>query len=279
MMSHIKLGDYNRLEVVKSVDFGMYLDGGEEGEILLPARYVPEGCKPGDILDVFIYLDIDERLVATTLTPLAKVGEFACLEVAWVNRYGAFLNWGLMKDLFVPFGEQKQKMEQGKKYIVYVYVDDESYRIAASGKVEHFLLKTPPPYHAGDEVALLVWQRTELGYKVIVDNAYYGLVYHNEIFSPISAGMKLKGYVKQVRADGKIDVELQREGALRVNDFAPRLLKYIEDNGGRVSFNDKTDAALIYDIFGVSKKTFKKAAGDLYRKRLIVIEPDGMRKV
>lgn len=182
-MSHIKLGKYNQLEVVKEVDFGVYLNGDEDGEILLPKRYVPEGTKPGDILNVFIYLDMEERLVATTLQPYVQVGEFACLEVAWVNQFGAFLNWGLMKDLFVPFREQKMKMQKGKRYVVYVHLDEESYRIVASAKVEHFLSTEKPDYQPGQEVEVLVWQRTELGYKVIVENKFSGMLYHNEISS------------------------------------------------------------------------------------------------
>lgn len=278
-MSQIVLGDYNRLEVTKIVDFGVYLDGGEEGEILLPSRYVPQGCKPGDVLNVFIYLDIDERLVATTLTPYVKVGEFAYLEVAWVNQYGAFLNWGLMKDLFVPFREQKLKMERGRRYIVYVYIDEESYRIVASAKVERFLSKERPGYQAGDKADVLVWQRTDLGYKVIVDNKYSGLIYHSEIFCQVAVGMRMEAYVRQVREDGKIDMELQRGGPKKVDEFAERLLHYLDENGGFTSMGDKTDAELIYDTFGVSKKTFKKAVGELYRKRLITLEEEGIRRV
>ena len=169
-MDFIKLGDYNLMKVVKKVDFGMYLDGGDEGEVLLPQRYVPEGCKVGDELNVFIYLDNEERLVATTLTPLAKVGDFAFLSVAWVNEYGAFLNWGLMKDLFCPFREQKMKMETGKGYIVHVHLDSESYRIVASAKIERYFSNEQPEYRQGDEVSLLVWQKTDLGFKVIIDN-------------------------------------------------------------------------------------------------------------
>ena len=164
----IELGKYNQLEVVKKVDFGVYLNGGEEGEILLPTRYVPEGCKPGDILNVFLYLDNEERLIATTLQPLVQVGEFACLEVAWVNEYGAFLDWGLMKDLFVPFREQKMKMQKGRRYVVHAHVDEESYRIMASAKVERYLSKEMPPYEVGQEVDVMMWQKTDLGYKVIV---------------------------------------------------------------------------------------------------------------
>ena len=278
-MSHIQLGKYNLLEVVKEVDFGMYLDGDEDGEILLPKRYVPEGCKPGDVLNVFIYLDMDERLVATTLDPYVQVGEFACLEVAWVNQFGAFLDWGLMKDLFVPFREQKAKMQKGGRYIVHVHLDDESYRIVASAKVEHYLSKEKPTYKPGEEVHILVWQRTDLGYKVIVDNRFSGMLFHNEIFQPLEMGMQMKAFVKHVREDGKIDLVLQRSGARNVEDFAEVLLQFIKDNNGYTSVNDKTDAESIYQTFGVSKKTFKKAVGDLYKKRLIILEPDGIRLV
>lgn len=278
-MSHIRLGKYNQLEVVKEVDFGVYLNGDEDGEILLPKRYVPEGCKPGDMLNVFIYLDMDERLVATTLQPYAQVGEFACLEVAWVNQFGAFLNWGLMKDLFVPYREQKAKMVKGGKYIVYVYIDEESYRIVASAKVEHFLSKERPEYETGEEVDVLVWQRTDLGYKVIVDNKFGGMLYHNEVFQPLSPGKRLQAYIKQVREDGKIDLALQKSGFEKVDDFAEMLLQYIETQGGFTTMNDKTEAAVIYNTFGVSKKTFKKAVGDLYKKRLIMLEEGGIRIV
>ncbi len=276
-MSHIQLGKYNRLEVVKEVDFGVYLDGGENGEILLPTRYVPEGCKPGDILNVFIYLDMEERLIATTLEPYAQVGEFACLEVAWVNQFGAFLNWGLMKDLFVPFREQKKKMIKGNKYIVHVHLDEESYRIVASAKVEKFLSKEKATYQRGEEVDILVWQKTDLGYKVIVDNMYSGMIFNNEIFCEVQTGTKMKAYVKQVREDGKIDIQLQLGGVRKIEDFSDILLEYIKENGGKSDINDKTDAETIYQTFGVSKKTFKKAVGDLYKKRLIVIEEKSIR--
>lgn len=274
---HVQLGKYNQLPVVKEVDFGVYLDGDDDGEILLPARYVPDGCKPGDLLNVFIYLDNEERLVATTQTPYAQVGDFACLEVAWTNEYGAFLNWGLMKDLFVPFREQKMKMQKGRRYVVHVHIDEDSFRIMASAKVERYLSKDKPPYKAGDPVDLLIWQRTELGYKAIVDNRFSGLLYANEVFRTLEPGMKLEAYVKQVRPDGKIDLELQRGGARKVDDFADTLLAYIDRSGGFTPFNDKSPAEEIYATFGVSKKTFKKAVGELYRKRLILIEEDGLR--
>ena len=274
---NIKLGKYNQLEVVKSVDFGVYLNGGDDGEILLPTRYVPENCKPGDVLNVFIYLDNEERLIATTLQPYVQVGEFACLEVAWVNEYGAFLDWGLMKDLFVPFREQKMKMQKGHRYVVHAHLDEDSYRIMASAKIERYLSKDMPSYQPGEEVEIMVWQKTDLGYKVIVDNRFGGLVYQREIFQTLEPGMKMQAFVRQVREDGKIDLALQKDGFQKVDDFSSVLLQYIKDQGGHTAFNDKSAAEDIYETFGVSKKTFKKAVGDLYKKRLILLVEDGIR--
>ena len=273
---NIELGKFNQLKVVKFVDFGLYLDGGDDGEILLPLRYVPEGVKEGDELNVFLYLDNEERLVATTQTPLVQVGEFAFLEVNWVNKYGAFLNWGLMKDLFVPFREQKMRMIQGKSYIVYCYQDKESYRLMASAKVNKFLSDEMPPYQEGQEVDILIWQKTDLGFKAIVENKFAALLYDSEIFQPLRSGMRLKAFVKQVREDGKIDLILQKAGPRKVDDFAETLLKYIRDHKGFTSFNDKSDAEEIYETFGVSKKTFKKAVGELYKMRLISLQPNGI---
>lgn len=274
---NVKLGKYNQLAVVKEVDFGVYLDGGDDGEILLPTRYVPEGCKPGDVLNVFIYLDNEERLIATTLEPYVQVDGFACLEVAWVNEFGAFLDWGLMKDLFVPFREQKMKMQKGRRYLIHAHLDEDSYRIMASAKVERYLSKERPTYHAGEEVDLLVWQKTDLGFKAIVDDRFSGLLYQNELFQPLEAGMRLKAYVKQVRPDGKIDLSLQKPGAAKVDDFSEILLQHIREHDGFVALHDKSPAEEIYQVFGVSKKTFKKAVGDLYKKRLVVLEPEGIR--
>ena len=272
----IELGKFNTLRVVKEVDFGMYLDGGEEGEILLPSRYVPENCKPGDELTVFIYLDNEERLVATTLTPLVQVGQFACLEVAWINQYGAFLNWGLMKDLFVPFREQKMKMQVGKQYVIHAHLDDESYRIVASAKGYRYLSKEKAPYEPGQEVSILIWQKTDLGFKAIIENRYSGLLYESEIFQPLHTGMTLKAYVKQVREDRKIDLILQKPGQGKVEDFAATLLDYIREQGGHITLHDKSPAEEIYDTFGVSKKTFKKAVGDLYKKHLVSLQENGI---
>jgi len=273
---NVELGKFNLLEVVKTVDFGVYLDGHEDGEILLPTRYVPEGCQPGDQLNVFIYLDNEERLIATTLQPRVQVGEFACLEVAWVNEFGAFLDWGLMKDLFCPFREQKMKMAKGRRYVIHAHLDDESYRIMASAKVERYLSKDVPPYKPGQEVPVMIWQRTDLGYKVIVDNRYSGLVYQNEVFSPVEIGDHLTAYVKQVRTDGKIDLSLQKYGAAKVGDFATQFLDYLKAHNGFTPLGDKSAAEDIYDTFGVSKKTFKKTVGELYKKREIVIKEEGI---
>ena len=232
----IELGKINRLKVVKKVDFGFYLDGGVEGEILLPLKLAPQGCKIGDELD-----------------------------------------WGLLKDLFVPFREQKMKMQKGQSYIVHLHVDEDSYRIMASAKVERYLSKEMPPYKPGVEVDVLVWQKTDLGFKVIVDNQYSGLLYENELFRPLHTGDRLRGYIKRVRPDGKIDVTLQRQGMHAVDDFSEVLLHHLQLNGGSTVLGDKSPAEEIYSVFGVSKKVFKKAVGDLYKRRLIEITPEGLR--
>lgn len=274
----LKLGQFNRLKIAKEVDFGLYLDAGENyEEILLPTRYVPETYTIGEELDVFLYLDIDERLIATTLTPYIQVGEFGYLEVSWTNEYGAFLNWGLMKDLFVPFREQKMTMEIGNKYIVYAYVDEESYRIVGTAKVEKHLSKEMPPFNEGDPVDVLIWQKTDLGFKAIINNEYAGLIYDNEVFQPLYTGMRLQAFIKQVRPDGKVDLLLQKVGRSQVLDFSDTLIQYISDNGGETSFNDKSAAEDIYEVFGVSKKVFKKAVGELYKRKQIILEPGKIR--
>lgn len=273
--SRLRLGQMNKLKVVRRADFGLYLGGGPE-DILLPNRYVPNGIEIGDEIEVFVYLDSEERLVATTETPLAQVGDFAWLQVAWVNNYGAFLDWGLMKDLFVPFREQKMKMQKGKSYLVHLHIDEETYRIVASAKVERYLNTNYPPYHGGDEVSLLIWQKTDLGFKAIIDNQYAGLLYDDEIFRSLHSGDRVTGYVKQVRPDGKIDLSLQKKGQKAVVDFSETLLQHLLTNGGTTVLGDKSPAEEIYAVFGVSKKVFKKAVGDLYKRHLITIEPDGL---
>ena len=275
----IRLGKRNRLTVLRAVDFGLYLDAGEVGDVLLPQRYVPEGAKEGDVLDVFLYLDGEERLVATTEQPLVEVGQFALLEVSWVNEFGAFLNWGLMKDLFCPFREQRQKMQQGRKYLIYCYIDPVTYRIVASAKVDKFLSKERPAYSSGDEVEALIQQPTDIGLKAIVDGRFSGLLFRNEVFQPLHVGDRVRAFVKQVRPDGKIDLKLQRHfGKLRITDFSAQLLTFLQRQPpGYCPLGDKSDAEDIYNTFGVSKKTFKRGVGDLYKQRLVTIDDDGLR--
>ena len=277
----LTIGTYNSLRIVKRVDFGLYLDGGDEGEILLPKRYVTPQMRIGDELEVFIYLDQDERPVATTERPLVQVGQFAQLEVAWTNQYGAFLKWGPMKDLFCPFREQKQRMEQGKRYIVYVKEDEETHRLMATAKVEKYIEHSTlnAQYKHGDAVDVLIWQKSDLCFKTIVDNRYQGQLYDNQLFQPLRAGDRLTAYVDHVRQDGKIDLTLQPTGRKHTLDFAEVLLRYLHENGGRCDLGDHSPAELISDRFKVSKKAYKKAVGDLYRRRLITISDEGIALV
>lgn len=267
----IKLGDYNTLRITRFTDHGAYLDGGQVGELLMPKAYVRREMRPGDEVRVFVYLDQSERLVGTTEQPLARVGQFACLRVAWTNQFGAFLDWGLMKDLFVPFREQKMRMVQGRSYIIYVYVDSESGRIVGSAKVERWLRPaTPAEYYRGREVEMLVQQKTDLGFKVIVDNAFQGLVYDDQIFGAAPrTGDLLRGTVVNLRPDGKLDLSLDRIGKGRFRDFAEVLLEELAAGGGRLPFSDASAPEDIVARFGVSKKTFKRALGTLYRERRI----------
>jgi predicted RNA-binding protein (virulence factor B family) len=273
----LKLGDYNILKIVKHVDFGLYLDGGDEGEVLLPRRYVTPEMAVGDEVRVFIYLDQEERVIATTETPAATVGQFACLEVAWVNQYGAFLKWGLMKDLFCPFREQKQRMEPGRSYIVYIKEDEATHRLMATAKVERYLeAATPSVLTHGQECDCLVWQKTDLGFKAIVDNRYQGQLYDNQIFRSLHSGDRLTAYVDHIRQDNKIDLTLQPTGRRHTLDFAEVLLRYLYEHDGRCDLTDKSPSELIAARFSVSKKVYKKAVGDLYRRRLITLHEEGI---
>lgn len=274
----LQLGKRNDMVVARKVDFGVYLDGGDIGDVLLPKRYVPEGCKVGDTINVFLYLDNEERLVATTKKSMVEVNHFAFLEVKWINEHGAFLDWGLMKDLFCPFKEQKQKMQVGYKYVVYAYIDAVTYRIVASAKLEKFISNERPPYSKGDEVDIIVCQKTDLGFKVIVDEKFYGMLFDKDVFKPLRKGDRMKAYIKQIRPDDKIDVVLQNEsGRELVEGFAERLLQELfASEGGCLPYHDKTDADEIYRAFGVSKKTFKRAVGDLYKRNLITLSDSGI---
>lgn len=264
------IGKYNTLKVIRKLDFGFYLDGQDEGEILIPLRYAPEGCKVGDSIDVFIYFDSEDRIIATTEKPYAIVGQFACLQAVSVNSIGAFLDWGLPKDLLVPFREQKQPMEEGKYYVVFIYIDAESNRIAASAKLGQFLNHEPVNYLAGDEVDIMVIGESELGYKAVIYNRHEGILYKNEVFKPLKKGQVMKAFVRKIRDDGKIDLRLLKDGYSKINDIAQEVLSILKKNDGFMEVSDKTPAEEIYRLFGMSKKTFKKALGALFKERLVV---------
>ncbi|WP_430813675.1 CvfB family protein [Carboxylicivirga sp. RSCT41] len=272
------IGKYNTLKVIKEVDFGVYLDGGEDfGEILLPIRYVPPGLKPDDEIEVFIYLDSEDRVIATTEEPYATVGELAYLEVISVNKTGAFLDWGLMKDLLVPYREQAERMKEGEKYAVYIYLDDESRRIVATSKLNSALDNLLPEYEEGEEVNLMVIGKTDLGYKVAVNNLHTGMLYHNELFKPIKIGDKCKGYIKKVREDDKLDITLEKPGYEKIDGLAGEILSILNSKGGQMNVSDKSPAEVIYKVFGTSKKNFKKAIGTLYKQRIIEINKDNIK--
>ncbi|MBQ1816925.1 MAG: GntR family transcriptional regulator [Bacteroidaceae bacterium] len=275
-MEKYKIGHYNQLEILELGEHGAYLDGGEE-KILMPKKFIPENARPGDTVSVFVYLDQDNRLVATTEQALAEVGQFAYLKVAWVNQYGAFLSWGLTKDLFVPFKEQNKKMEKDRSYLVYIYIDDMTKRIVASAKLDKFVEVSCDKYNTGDSVKVVVWKQTELGYKVIVDNTYAGLLYKNEIFQQLHIGEQLDAVIKSVRPDGRLDVALQRDGKFHVDESSEKILAALRKAGGFLPYGDKTSPEEIYRQFGISKKTFKKSVGALYKKQLLSIEEKGIK--
>jgi len=276
----IEIGNYNSLRVVKEVDFGVYLDGGEEaGEILMPLKYVPKGTEVDDIVEVFIYSDSEDRLIATKETPLAKVNEFAYLRVKDVDRVGAFLDWGILKDLLVPFREQKNDMEEGFSYIVYIYLDEETNRLVATAKINKYLSDEVAGYEVNDEVEVLIQSETEIGYKAIIANKYWGLLYKNEVFKELRKGDRISAYVKKIREDGKVDLSLQKSGYDQIDGISKRILETIVNNNGFVAANDKSSPDMINSLFGISKKSFKKAIGTLYKQRLITIEKDGVKLV
>jgi predicted RNA-binding protein (virulence factor B family) len=273
------IGQNNSLKIIKKVDFGVYLDGGDSGEILMPMKYVPENAEIDQEIEVFIYKDSEDRLVATTENPLAKLDECAFLEVVAINRIGAFLNWGLLKDLLVPYREQTVKMEQGKKYLVYVYLDKETDRIVASAKIDKFLDNIPPEYAVGQKVDLIIYQKTDLGYKAVINHRHLGVIYANEVFKPLKTGEKIEGYIKKIREDDKIDLSLHKPGQGKSDDASEQILQKLAENNGYLSLGDKSPAEEIYRIFGISKKTFKMVIGNLYKKKQITFENEGIRLI
>lgn len=275
----VEIGKINVLDFVRETDNGIYLNGGDLGEILMPQKFVTPAIRMLKQAEVFVYSDSEDRLVATTEKPLAKVGEFAFLEVVAVTRVGAFLNWGLPKDLLVPFREQKAKMLERKSYLVYVFLDFQTNRIAASAKLDKFLDNTPVQYETGEEVALLIAEQTDLGYKAIVNNEHWGMLYENQIFQSLSTGQKMKGYVNKVRDDDKIDLLLEKPGYEKIDAISEKILTELENNRGFLAVSDKTSPDIIQAMFGISKKNFKKAIGGLYKKKRIRFESDGIRLI
>ncbi|MCF7822386.1 MAG: GntR family transcriptional regulator [Mariprofundaceae bacterium] len=274
----VETGRLNRLKVVKEVDFGLYLDGGSQGEILLPVRYVPKNCSVGDEIEVFIYRDSEDRIIATTEKPYVMVGEFACLKVVSTSHAGAFLDWGLPKDLLVPFSEQIHKMDEGKRYVVGVYLDDASDRIAASARLDDMLYReSEDDFQPGEAVDLFISNRTDLGYQVIINNSHFGLLHKHEVVRPLKRGRKIRGFIKSIREDGKIDVTLHMKGHEKIDDGVEVVMKVLQAEGGFVGLTDKSPPALIDAMFGISKGMFKKAIGSLYKSRKITLENEGIR--
>lgn len=274
-----EIGKLNKLTIVKKVDFGVYLDGGDLGEILLPKRYVPEKYEIGGMVEVLIYRDSEDRIIATTEKPYATVGQFAFLKVVSLSPVGAFLGWGLQKDLLVPFREQKEQMSEDESYIVYIYIDELKKRIVASSKIDKFLKDIPSSFFEGQEVNLMIYGHTDIGYKAIINNAHWGIIYKNEVFEKLEKGQTVKGFIKKVREDNKIDLSLHEPGYKKVGDLAGKIIDELKRRGGFAPVTDKTSPEIIYGLFGVSKSTFKKAIGALYKKRLITIEDKGIRLI
>tara|TARA_R110002049_G_scaffold256516_3_gene431919 strand:- start:1438 stop:2271 length:834 start_codon:yes stop_codon:yes gene_type:complete len=268
----VEIGKRNTLRVVKFVDFGVYLDGENFREILLPSRYVPQGCVVGDEIDIFLYLDSDDLLIATTERPKAMVGESAYLKVVAVNQVGAFMDWGLPKDLLVPFGEQQKPLEVGKSYVVYLYIDDASQRIAASTQIDKFLPDNSLYFKEQQQVDLMIYGRTDLGYKAIVNGVVTGLLFNSDVYTPLQNGQALKGYIKQVRPDKKLDLYLQLANREALDTLSEQILAFLQKEGGRSTMTEKSPPELIAKQFGASKSSYKKALGKLYKKRLILIE-------
>ena len=274
----IQLGKYNELTIAREVEFGIYVTDGEGIDILMPAKYVPAGAKVGQTIRCFVYQDSEARLIATTERPYAQVGEFASLEVRSVNQVGAFADWGTSKELLIPHREQPKEMEEGRRYIIYIYVDDVSGRIVGTARLDKYLDNVPAPYKPNEEVDILVWKPTPLGYKVIINNAHTGLIYKNQIFRSVHIGEHLRAWVKEVRDDEKIDLSLQPMGYLRVIDSAEAVvLRALHLHGGFLPLTDKSDPELISAELQMSKKNFKKAVGALYKQQRIELEENGIR--
>lgn len=274
----IQLGRMNSLPIIKLDEKGAWLDADDLGQVFVPQSQLPEAIKVGSTLAIFPYLDGDSELVISVDKPLAQVGEFAGMKVISASRIGAFLDWGLKKDLFVPANEQAKPMQTGHTYVVYVYLDRES-RPTATSRLDHYLSIEMPRYEPWEEVDLLICEQTDLGYKVIVNKKFWGLIFYNEIFTTIKIGQRTKGYIKKIHEDGKLDVTLNKPGLARKDEAGEKILARLQKQGGFLPVGDKSSPELIYSQFSMSKGTFKKAIGGLFKQGLITIESDGIRLV
>ncbi|CAH1547133.1 MULTISPECIES: S1 RNA-binding domain-containing protein [Vibrio] len=274
----IKIGQINSLEVIKTADFGVFLDGEDYGSVLLPNKHVPEGTELGDHLDVFLYFDSESQLAATIDKPIAQVGEWGLMKIEGINKTGAFVNWGIKeKDLLIPFSEQRARFTAGQNILVYVYTDKASGRIVGTTKFNKWLDKTPANYEVNEEVNLIIAERSQLGYKAIVNGEHWGMIFPSDVFGKLFIGKKLKGYVKQIREDGKIDLALQKVGVAKMDDLSSKIMEQLEKKGGFLPLNDKSSPEAIFEAFRTSKGTYKKTIGGLYKDGKIVIEKDGIR--
>jgi hypothetical protein len=274
----VKVGNYNVMKVLRAVDFGVYLDDGAEG-ILLPKRFMPEGLKIGDEIKVFVYHDSEGRLVATTQQPKGVVGDIVKLKAMTVTNQGAFLDWGLMKDIFVPKSKQVSGMREGAEYLVKIYLDEQTGRVAATEKIEPFLSNENLTVKEKDLVDLVVYRRTDIGYLVIINNVHTGVLHFNEIYQNIGVGDKFQGFIKTIRPENKIDVVLGKPGYNRVEDEVSKILRLLHENSGYLPFHDKSDPEEIYSFFGMSKKAFKMATGNLYKQEKITFTKTGIKLI
>lgn len=275
----MQIGRTQILKVNRHAEAGVYLADAEGLEVLLPNRYVPTPCRVGDEVEVFVYTDGEDRPIAATVKPYAEAGEFACMKVKQVTNFGAFLDWGVMKDLLLPFSEQNREPQEGDSVFVYVYEDGVTHRVVASAKWEKFTEKDTSALKAGQKVQLIIAGKTELGYKTVIDYKYRGLLFFSDVFRPLSIGDKVEGYIEKVREDGKVDVRLKKNGYESVSGEAETILSKLKAEGGFIPTTDKTEPEKIYAIYGISKKTYKKAVGDLYKRHLITLTPIGVRLV
>lgn len=274
----INVGQINNLEVVKITDFGVFLDAGEFGTTLLPKRFAPEGVELGHFVDVFLYFDSENQLAATTETPIAKVGEWGLMKIEGVNTTGAFVNWGIKdKDLLVPYSEQRARFAAGQNILVYVYTDKASGRIVGTTKFNKLLDKTPAKYAQNEQVDLIIAERSDLGYKAIINGQHWGMIFPSDVFGKLFIGKKLKGYIKNIREDGKIDLALQKVGVAKMNDLSEKILETLQKKGGFLPLSDKSTPEAIFATFRTSKGTFKKTIGGLFKQGKILIEKDGIR--